>query len=407
MALKVFDTRSRRKEPFSCSGDREVRMYVCGPTVYDHSHLGHARSYVEFDVIRRYLEFSGCRVRHVQNFTDVEDVITKRARAVGMEPLAYAEKFMRAYLEDMDALNVRRAGTYARVSEHIPEIIGAVQAVIRSGFGYTVDGDVYFRTRKTKHSFGILSHQEFDDIVVDPLPPGSTREDPLDFAIWKRSREDEPGWDSPWGRGRPGWHIECFAMASKYLGPQVDIHGGGKDLKFPHHESEAMICEAVHGTEWARYWMHNGFLMLKQEKMSKSLGNFVTIREVLGQWGGEVVRFCLLKEQYRKDVEYDADCFKVTKEELDAIHAAIGTARAATDPGDGGKLVPVVDRARERFLAAMDDDFNTREAVYAVLELTEAVGELKSLSRDEARHLLAFYRDVSHILGVFDEALTA
>jgi len=405
MALKTYDTRTRRKEPFSTVGDREVRMYVCGPTVYDYSHLGHARSYVEFDVIRRYLEFRGHRVRYVQNFTDVEEVITKRAQAAGMDPLSYAEKFMRAYLEDMDALNVRRADTYARVSEHIPEIVGSVKAVIASGFGYAVDGDVYFRTRRTKHSFGILSHQKFDDIVVDPLPPGSVREDPLDFAIWKRSREDEPGWDSPWGRGRPGWHVECFAMASKYLGPQVDIHGGGKDLKFPHHESEAMICEAVHGTDWARYWMHNGFLMLKQEKMSKSLGNFVTIREVLSKWGGEVVRFCVLKEQYRKDVEYDADCFQITKDELDSIHGAIAKAKRASTGADGDELLPAVERARVKFFEAMDDDFNTREAVYAILELTEAVAEVPFVAKETGRTLLGLYGDASRILGVFEDAL--
>jgi len=404
MALRIYDTRTRRKEPVSTPGDREVRMYVCGPTVYDFSHLGHARSYVEFDVIRRYLEFRGHRVRYVQNFTDVEDVITKRAQSAGMDPLAYAEKFMQSYLEDMDALNVRRADTYARVSEHIPEVIGSVKAAIASGFGYAVDGDVYFRTRRTKHSFGILTHQKFDDIIVDPLPPGSRREDPLDFAIWKRSREDEPGWDSPWGRGRPGWHVECFAMASKYLGPQVDIHGGGKDLKFPHHESEAMICEAVHGTDWARYWMHNGFLMLKQEKMSKSLGNFVTIREVLSKWGGEVVRFCVLKEQYRKDVEYDADCFQITKDELDSIHGAIAKAKRASTGADGDELLPAVERARVKFFEAMDDDFNTREAVYAILELTEAVAEVPFVAKETGRKLLGLYGDASRILGVFEDA---
>jgi cysteinyl-tRNA synthetase len=349
MVLRLYDTRSRRKEPFTAPEGREVRMYVCGPTVYDRSHLGHARSYIDFDVIRRYLEFSGHRVRHVQNFTDVEDVITKRARAAGMEPLAYAEKYIQAYLEDMDSLNVERAHTYARVSEHIPEILAAVKTVIANGFGYAVDGDVYFRTRKTKHSFGILTHQKFDDIIADPLPPDSKKEDPLDFAVWKRSREDEPGWDSPWGRGRPGWHVECFAMASKHLGPQVDIHGGGKDLIFPHHESEAMICEAVNGTDWARYWMHNGFLTLESEKMSKSLGNFITIREVVERWGGEVVRLCLLKDPYRKDCEYDADCFRITGEQIDGVRAVIARARGATGTAKGGKLLPAVDRAREKY----------------------------------------------------------
>ena len=402
MALRTYNTKTQRKMPFPLDLDREVRMYVCGPTTYDYSHLGHARSYIAFDVARRYLEFLGLRVHYVQNFTDVEDVITRRAQAVGMDPIAYAEKYIQAYLEDMDALNVERATTYVRVSEHIPDIIAAAKAVIDRGFAYPIEGDVYFRTRKTKRSFGILTHKRFEDIVADPLPPGSKKEDPLDFAIWKKSKEGEPAWDSPWGRGRPGWHIECFAMASKYLGPQVDVHGGGKDLKFPHHESEAMICEAIHGTEWSRCWMHNGFLEIQQEKMSKSLGNFVTIRDVLAKWSGEVVRFCLLKEHYREDVEYDADCFKITKEELDGIHAAI--AKAKTPASGGEALGPIVDRAREKFFAAMDDDFSTGDAVFAVLELTEAVAEVDRLSKEEGHRLLSFYGDASRVLGVFEEA---
>jgi len=402
VTIRVYNTKSRRKQPIEAPADRELRMYVCGPTVYDHSHLGHARSYIAFDVVRRYLEFSGYRVDHVQNFTDVEDVITKRAQAAGMEPLAYAEKYIRAYLEDMDALNVKRARVYARVSEHIPDILRAVKAVLANGFAYAVDGDVYFRTRKAKHSFGILTHQKFDDIVADPLPPESKKEDPLDFAVWKRSRPDEPGWDSPWGRGRPGWHVECFAMASKYLGSQIDLHGGGKDLKFPHHESEAMICEAVYGTEWTRYWLHNGFLTLASEKMSKSLGNFVTIRDILKDWDGDVVRLCLLKEHYRKDCEYDADCFKITNGNLDAIHAAIAKARAATGDHAGG-IAGAIQRVRETFFAAMDDDFNTSDAVFALIEFTEAVAEVGSMSREEGRRVLQVYADASRVLGVFDE----
>ena len=403
MAVKLYNTKSRRKEAFQAQGAGEVRMYVCGPTVYDHSHLGHARSYIAFDVIRRYLEFSGYTVHHVQNFTDVEDVITKRAHAAGMEPLAYAEKYIRAYLEDMDGLNIRRAREYARVSAHIPEILAAVKAVIANGYAYVADGDVYFRTRKAKHSFGILTHQKFDDIVADKPAPDSKKEDPLDFAVWKRSRADEPGWDSPWGRGRPGWHVECFAMASKYLGPTIDVHGGGKDLKFPHHESEAMICEAVYGTEWTRYWMHNGFLTLASEKMSKSLGNFVTIREVVSIWGGEVVRLCLLKKQYRKDCEYDADCFRITKDELSHVRTAIAAARSARGRR-GANLSAATARARQKFLAAMDDDFNTGDAVYALIELTEAVIEAGPMSLAEGREVLRLFSDASQILGVFEDA---
>ena len=403
MALKLFNTRSGRKEPFKEPRGQDVRMYVCGPTVYDHSHLGHARSYIAFDVVRRYLEFSGYRVHHVQNFTDVEDVITKRAHAAGVEPLAYAEKYIAAYLEDMDALNVKRAHEYARVSTHIPEILRSVETVLANGFGYAVDGDVYFRTRKAKCSFGILTHQEFDDIIADKLAPESKKEDPLDFAVWKRSRVDEPSWDSPWGRGRPGWHVECFAMASKYLGRQVDIHGGGKDLKFPHHESEAMICEAVYGTDWARYWMHNGFLTLESEKMSKSLGNFVTIREVLPKWGGEVVRFCLLREQYRKDCEYDAECFKIAKDELALIHSVIAAAKSAKGRRGVG-VTAAVKRVKQKFLAGMDDDLDTPAAVHALIEFTEAMTDSGSMSADEGRAVLSVYSDASRILGLFQDA---
>jgi len=403
VALKLFNTRSGRKEPFKEPRGQDVRMYVCGPTVYDHSHLGHARSYIAFDVVRRYLEFSGYRVHHVQNFTDVEDVITKRAHAAGVEPLAYAEKYIAAYLEDMDALNVKRAHEYARVSTHIPEILRSVETVLANGFGYAVDGDVYFRTRKAKCSFGILTHQEFDDIIADKLAPESKKEDPLDFAVWKRSRVDEPSWDSPWGRGRPGWHVECFAMASKYLGRQVDIHGGGKDLKFPHHESEAMICEAVYDTDWARYWIHNGFLTLESEKMSKSLGNFVTIREVLPKWGGEVVRFCLLREQYRKDCEYDAECFKITKDELALIHSVIAAAKSAKGRRGVG-VTAAVKRVKQKFLAGMDDDLDTPAAVHALIEFTEAMTDSGSMSADEGRAVLSVYSDASRILGLFQDA---
>jgi len=223
-------------------------MYVCGPTTYDYSHLGHARSYIVFDVARRYLEFLGNQVVYVQNFTDIEEVIIRRSAEAGQPPLEYAQFFIDAFLDDMRAVNVLPATHYPKVSEHIPEIVGLVQRLIRSGYAYPVDGDVFFRTRKAKHAFGILSHRKIEDIVVEPVQTDSRKEDPLDFALWKRSKEGEPSWPSPWGEGRPGWHVECNAMAYKYLGAPLDIHGGGMDLKFPHHESEAMICEGAWGS---------------------------------------------------------------------------------------------------------------------------------------------------------------
>src|SRR5438128_291736 len=348
MVLRLYNTRTRKKGPFAPLTPGVVKMYVCGPTTYDYSHLGHARSYIDFDTARRYLEFLGHRVTYVQNFTDIEEVIIRRAKEAGQAPLAYAQYYIDSFLDDMRALNVRRADHMPKVSEHIPEITALIARLVDRGYAYSVDGEVYFRTRKAKHSFGILSHQKFEDIVVEGPAAASPKEDPLDFALWKRSKGDEPSWPSPWGDGRPGWHVECNAMAYKYLGAPLDIHGGGVDLKFPHHESEAMICEGAWGVEWARTWMHNGFVTLEQEKMSKSLGNFVTIREVLRDYPGEVVRLCLLKAPYREDVEYDVECFARTRKEYDAMRAAIESARTAAGPGTAGRVDAVAKRGTRR-----------------------------------------------------------
>src|SRR2546422_884851 len=308
MVLRLYNTRSQKKETFAPRVPNRVKMYVCGPTTYDYSHLGHARSYIDFDTARRYLEFLGYRVTYVQNFTDIE---------------------------------------------------------------------------------------------VEGPAATSPKEDPLDFALWKKSKGDEPSWPSPWGNGRPGWHVECNAMAYKYLGAPLDIHGGGVDLKFPHHESEAMICEGAWGVDWARTWMHNGFVTLEREKMSKSLGNFVTIREVLRDYPGEVVRLCLLKAPYREDVEYDAACFARSRKEYDAMRAAIEAARTATGAGTGGKAAALVERTRDGFFKAMDDDLNTRDAVYRLQQLTEAVAELRTMSAAEGRAVVDVYRDCGRILGLF------
>ncbi len=401
MDLRLYNTRTRRKDPFSPRVPGVVKMYVCGPTTYDFSHLGHARSYVDFDTARRYLESLGMHVTYVQNFTDIEEVIIRRAAAVGKPPLEYAQFYIDAFLEDMRALNVKPADHYTKVTAHIPEITAVVQRLIDRGYAYPVDGEVYFRTRKAKHSFGILTHHKVEDIVVDPLPPGSGREDPLDFALWKKSKEHEPSWPSPWGDGRPGWHVECNAMAYKYLGAPLDIHGGGVDLKFPHHESEAMIAEGAWGGDWARWWMHNGFVTLEREKMSKSLGNFVTIREVLQDVPGEVVRLCLLKAHYRQDVEYDARGFPRAQQEYDRMREAIRVAQAASGRGTGGNVDAIVRQARDEFRQAMDDDLNTPAAIASLLRLTKALAGLSDLSSDEGRAIVNVYRETGQILGLF------
>lgn len=401
MALSLYNTRTRKKEPFIPLEDGRVRMYVCGPTTYDYSHLGHARSYVDFDTVRRYLEFLGHRVTFVQNFTDIEEVIIRRAAEVHKPPLEYAQFYIDAFLEDMRALNVRPATVYPKVSEHISEIIGVIKILIGNGYAYAVDQEVYFRTQKTKRVFGILSHHRLENMVVEPLPPGSKKEDPLDFALWKKSKEGEPSWPSPWGEGRPGWHVECNAMAFRYLGAPLDIHGGGVDLQFPHHESEAMICEGAWGREWARTWMHNGFITLEREKMSKSLGNFVTIREILKDYPGEVVRLCLLKAHYREDVEYDKDCFRRIQEEYGAMRSVIAKAKAARGPGTGGRVDVLAQETRKAFLEAMDDDVNTPDAVYRLQQMTEAILGLEGLSAAEGRAVVDSYREFGRILGLF------
>ena len=403
MALRLYNTRTRKKVPFVPQEDGRVKMYVCGPTTYDYSHLGHARSYVDFDTVRRYLEFLGYRVAFVQNFTDIDEVIIRRAAEVQKPPLENAQFFIDAFLEDMRALNVRPATHYPKVSEHISEIIGVIQVLLGNGFAYAVDGDVYFRTRKTKQSFGLLSHHRIENMVVDPLPPGSKKEEPLDFALWKTSKEGEPSWSSPWGEGRPGWHVECNAMAFKYLGAPLDIHGGGVDLQFPHHESEAMICEGAWGREWAHTWMHNGFITLEREKMSKSLGNFVTIREILKDYPGEVVRLCLLKAHYREDVEYDKECFRRTQEEYEAMRAAIAKAKTAGGAGTGGKVAVLLRETKGAFFAALDDDVNTPDSVYRVQQMTEALAEQKDLSAEEGRAVVDAYREFGRILGLFTD----
>jgi cysteinyl-tRNA synthetase len=401
MALRLYNTRTQRKGSFAPVVPGIVKMYVCGPTTYDYSHLGHARSYIAFDIARRYLEFLGNQVVYVQNFTDIEEVIIQRAAEAGQPPLEYAQFFIDAFLDDMRALNVRPATHYPKVSEHIPEILGLVQRLVRSGYAYPADGDVFFRTRKAKHAFGILSHRKIEDIVVDAVQADSRKEDPLDFALWKRSKEGEPSWPSPWGEGRPGWHVECNAMAYKYLGAPLDIHGGGMDLKFPHHESEAMICEGAWGIEWTRTWMHNGFLTLEREKMSKSLGNFVKIREVLKDHPGEVVRLCLLKAHYRENTEYDASGFDRARAEWDAMRAVLAAARSADGPGTGGKIEALVAETRSAFRRAMDDDLDTKDAVASLMLATETLRGIRGFSADEGRQVANLYRECGQVLGLF------
>ncbi|HIP89105.1 MAG TPA: cysteine--tRNA ligase, partial [Thermococcus paralvinellae] len=297
--MKIYNTLTKQKEEFKPLKEGEVRMYVCGPTVYDYTHLGHARTYIAFDVIRRYLEHRGYTVLMVMNFTDIDDKIIRRAQETGEDPKELAEKFLKYFLEDMKALKVKPADIYPRVTEHIQDIIKFVEKLEEKGYAYEGSDGVYFEVQKFK-DYGKLSGIKLEELRKGArVEPGEGKRNPEDFALWKKAKPGEPKWDSPWGEGRPGWHIECSTMSTKYLGEQFDIHGGGNDLIFPHHENEIAQTEACTGKRWVRYWLHTGFVMVKGEKMSKSLGNFVTIRELLQRYSPEVIRFFVLQKHYR------------------------------------------------------------------------------------------------------------
>jgi len=414
--LKVYNTLTREKEDFVPIHGNRVGMYVCGPTVYDYSHIGHARSYVAFDVIRRYLEYKGYTVIYVQNITDVDDKIIKRANELGENPLLLSRRFTQAYFEDMDRLNVRRANIHPKVTEHIPEIIEFIDELIKRGYAYEADGNVYFSVSKAK-DYGKLSHQSMDGILAGArVEVDENKRDPRDFALWKKAKKGEIFWESPWGKGRPGWHIECSTMAIKYLGPEIDIHGGGMDLIFPHHECEIAQAESRTGKPFVKYWIHNGFVTINQEKMSKSLGNFFTIREVLEKYDPETLRFFLLNTHYRSQIDYSDQHLEEAKQSLQKIYNAINKLKTLISDQSRGELkestseesefLEYVEKSKQKFMEAMDDDFNTREAMPAIFELSRIVNSLPTdskLSRKALEKALRVYQEFGEILGLFQQ----
>lgn len=403
MTLRLFNTATRAKEALEPT-DGRVRMYVCGPTPYHYSHLGHAKAYVAADVIRRYLEYHGFETQFVLNFTDVEDAITIRAAKEGIPPEELAQRYIDAFLEDMDRLKVRRADTYPRVTEHIADILVVVQDLVESGAAYVVDGDVYLRAGE--EDYGRLSGQSPGEVVVEQIQGGGGREGPLDFALWKRSREGEPAWESPWGQGRPGWHVECYAMATKYLGPGFDLHGGGRDLIFPHHESEDIIAAAHGKGPFARHWFHNAFMTIEDERMAKSLGNFVTIRDVLEDVDWEVLRFFLLKTHYRENSTYTEAALRKAETEHAEIRNAIVRLRADSEsdrPGRDEALEAESARMRERFEEAMDDDFDTKQATEIVLSIAREVNDAGPLPAATADAIFTQFCEICGVLGLCEE----
>ena len=379
--MKIFNSMSRQKEEFVPIQPGKVSIYACGPTVYNFIHVGNARPIILFDVLRRYFEYRGYDVTFVQNFTDVDDKIIKRANEEGITSQEVAEKYIQEYFTDAQGLGVRPATIHPKATENMQQIIDMVQTLIDKGYAYPVEnGDVYYRTLKFK-GYGKLSHQPIEDLQSGArIAVGEVKENPLDFALWKAAKPGEPAWDSPWGPGRPGWHIECSAMSNRYLGKTIDIHCGGEDLQFPHHENEIAQSEAANGCEFVHYWMHNGFLNIDNRKMSKSLGNFFTVREAAEAYGYETIRLFMLSAHYRSPLNYSADILHQAQNSLDRLYSAEDHLKyLAANGAEGDKnaaeaaLADTFDSYRQRFDEAMDDDFNTANAISVLFELVRAI----------------------------------
>ncbi|MGQ9557179.1 MAG: cysteine--tRNA ligase [Desulfurispora sp.] len=413
--MQIYNTLTRRKEEFIPRQPGQVAMYVCGPTTYNYIHLGNARPLVFFDTVRRYFQYRGYRVIYVQNFTDIDDKIIKRAQEEKMDALTLAEKYVQEYFQDADALNVWRADVHPRVSAHLPEIIEMVQRLVELGHAYVVEGDVYFNILSFP-SYGKLSGRRLEEMQAGArVEVDERKRHPMDFALWKAARPGEPAWNSPWGPGRPGWHIECSAMSLKYLGTGFDIHGGGSDLIFPHHENEVAQSEAATGQPLARYWMHNGFITVNQEKMSKSLGNFFLVREILAQYPPAVVRFFLLGTHYRSPLDFDdqkleaagrglervRNCYRLLEERLE---------RALEQGGpEDDRWLAELERLRGQFTAAMDDDFNTALAIGVLFDLVSEINaalhrEGEAYSRRAWQAARKLLEEFNQVLGIFKTA---
>ncbi len=390
--MKLYNTMSRRVEEFTAG--EEVKMYVCGITPYDHSHLGHAMSYIIFDVLRRYLEFRGFHVVHVQNYTDIDDRIIMRANQRGLTFDQVAADYIAEYEEEMDDLNVLPAHVYPRATHEVPSIIEMIQSLMEKGFAYESGGDVYFRVRK-KADYGKLSGRSVDAMMAGArVEPGENKEDPADFALWKAAKPGEPSWESPWGPGRPGWHIECSAMSQRYLGSTLDIHGGGQDLIFPHHENEIAQSEAYTGVvPFVRFWMHNGWLTMGEEKMSKSLGNIVTVREGLERYGADALRIFVLTAHYRAPLNYSIDSLEGAKRAAERLRIA------ASLPGSGGEPALDGEPFRERFVETMNDDLNTAGGLAALFDLAREINRARDEGRstEDAQEVL---RELAGVLGL-------
>lgn len=407
--MKVYNTLTRKKEELVPITPGEIKMYACGPTVYNYIHIGNARPLCIFDILRRYLEYRGYNVKFVQNFTDIDDKIIRRANEEHVDFSEISERYIKEFWTDADGLNVRHATINPKATENIDAIIQIISTLIEKGYAYEAQGDVYFSTEKFK-DYGKLSHQPLEDLEAGArIMVGEVKREPMDFAVWKAAKPGEPAWDSPWGKGRPGWHIECSAMNWRYLGDTIDIHCGGQDLIFPHHENEIAQSECFTGKPFAHYWMHNGYINVDNVKMSKSLGNFFTVRDVAEKYGYEPIRYLLISAQYRSPINYSTDIIEQCISALnrlytcrDSLDFELKNASDAEHDGDKA-IIDGFDKYREQFISAMDDDLNTADAIASIFELvrdinTNVVGKTPSKALVEGA--IAMFDELTGVLGL-------
>ena len=413
--MKVFNTLTRRKEDLIPLKEGEFKIYACGPTVYNFIHIGNARPLCVFDVMRRYLEYRGNKVNFVQNFTDIDDKIIRRANEEGLTFKDISEKYIEEFWVDAKGMNIREATTHPKATENIGEIIDIVSTLIEKGFAYEANGDVYFSTKKF-NEYGKLSHQPLEDLEAGArINVGEVKREPMDFALWKNAKPGEPYWESPWGHGRPGWHIECSAMVRRYLGDTIDIHCGGQDLIFPHHENEIAQSECCNGAPFARYWMHNGFITVDKVKMSKSLGNFFTVRDVAAQYGYEPIRYLMISCQYRSPINYSFDAIEQCKASLERLYTcrdnldfALKNAKDEADANDS-EIIALIDAKKDKFIEAMEDDLNTGEALGAIFELVRDINTNISGVKSKAlvEYAIKVFDELMNVLGLLYNRNTA
>jgi cysteinyl-tRNA synthetase len=406
MPIQIYNTLKREKEEFIPLEEGKVKMYVCGPTVYNYIHIGNARPAIVFDTVRRYLEFRGYDVNYVSNFTDVDDKLIRAAKELGEDVPTIANRFIEAYFEDTSALGCKRADVHPRVTETMDLIIDFIKALIDKGYAYESGGDVYFRTRKFPE-YGKLSHQSIDELKIGArIQIGEKKQDALDFALWKEAKDGEISWESPWGQGRPGWHIECSAMAKQYLGDTIDIHAGGQDLAFPHHENEIAQSEALTGKSFARYWMHNGYINIDNEKMSKSLGNFVLVHDIIKQHDPQVLRFFMLSVHYRNPINYSEELLENTKAAFERLTTSYQNLahrmKSSTNlTNNNHEWLDKISALHQQFVKEMDDDFNTANGVSVLFELSK-LANLYLVEKNTAVEVIkAFMDEFEALLGVF------